>query len=327
MNFGMMSKKKVLIIDGSRTSRSLIAKYLGDSYECIMADNGEEGWQVLSEDSSITLVFAAMDMPVLNGVLLLERIRSSESERICNIPVIIITGQQDSEAAKRDSYTAGATDFISKPFIKSEIRSCASTFTIESVTENTTETDVARYVLRELDENMQFVDFGNDVISSAARENDHTSIMYLKIANLESLVYKYNSQLIGKVIDKVSALLEAHSRNEENVFMIDLGKYVLTLPNTTAFKANIAANRLQLAIEELAFQTGNETVRLKLAIGITSTESCEEVTELKSFSEYCIEAQYALNMSIESRNNHVVRFDETYEKNIQSDHRQAASAL
>ena len=247
----MISKKKVLIIDDSKTSRSLIAKYLGDNYECCMANNGEEGWQVLFDEVAITLIFAAMDMPVLNGVLLLERIQMSGSERISNTPVIIITGQQNSEAAKRASYAAGATDFISKPFIKSEIRCYASAFTIEGVADNTIETDVTRSVLRELDENMQLVDFGNNVISSAVSNNDHTSIMYLEIVNLDKLIDEHNSLLISKVIDKVSALLEEFSRNEENVFMIDLGKYVITLPKTSAFKANIAANRLQLAIEKL----------------------------------------------------------------------------
>ncbi len=202
------------------------------------------------------------------------------------------------------------------------VSSPASAFTIEGVADNTIETDVTRSVLRELDENMQLVDFGNNVISSAVSNNDHTSIMYLEIVNLDKLIDEHNSLLISKVIDKVSALLEEFSRNEENVFMIDLGKYVITLPKTSAFKANIAANRLQLAVEKLSFQSASGTIRLNLAIGITSTESCDEITEFLSFSEYCIEAQYALNMSIESRNNNVVRFEETYEKNIQSDYRQ-----
>jgi diguanylate cyclase (GGDEF)-like protein len=318
----MRNKKKVLIIDDSKISRLLIAKYLDDSYECCMADNGEEGWQILLEETSITLIFAAMDMPVLNGILLLERIRMSECERITNTPVIIITGYQDSETAKRASYAAGATDFISKPFIKSEIRSCARTFTIESVADNTAETDVSRNVLRELDENKQLAELGNNAISSAASNNDHASIMYIKIVNLDKLNDKYDGKIMNKLTDKVSALLEAHSRDEENVFIIGSGKYVITLPKTSAFKANIAANRLQLAIEKLSYQSANGTVRLRLAIGITSTESCDEVTEFLSFSEYCIEAQYALNMSMESKNNNVVRFDETYEKNIQSDYMQ-----
>lgn len=316
----MISKKKVLIIDDSKTSRTLIANYLGDSYECCMANNGEEGWQILLEEVSITLIFAAMDMPVLNGMLLLERIRTSGSERISNTPVIIITGQQNSEAAKRVSYAAGATAFISKPFIKSEIRSCASDFTIEGVTDNAIGTDVARNVLRELDENKQLADFGYNAISSAASNNDHASIMYLKIVNLDKLIDKHNCQLMSKVIDKTSALLKEYSRNEENVFIVGSGKYVITLPKTSAFKANVAANRLQLAIEKLSFQSANGTVRLNLAVGITSTESCDEITEFLSFSEYCIEAQYALNMSIQSRNNSVVRFDETYEKNIKGDY-------
>ena len=64
----MNSKIKVLIIDDSATTRALIRKYLGDKYDCIEASNGELGWEVLTKDTSISLVFADMHMPVLNGV-------------------------------------------------------------------------------------------------------------------------------------------------------------------------------------------------------------------------------------------------------------------
>ena len=125
----MNSRIKVLIIDDSATTRALIQKYLGESYDCLEAGNGKEGWDALLNDTAISLVFADMHMPVLNGMLLLKRIRESDIERISNIPVIIITGREDTSAAKRASYNIGATDFLSKPFIRSDIIRCAGSYT------------------------------------------------------------------------------------------------------------------------------------------------------------------------------------------------------
>jgi len=158
------SKIKVLIIDDSATTRSLIQKYLVESYDCLEASNGEAGWDVLLNDTSISLVFADMHMPVLNGMLLLKRIRESDIERISNIPVIIITGREDSSVAKRASYNMGATDFLSKPLIRSDIIRCAGSYTWRDKQNTPIECNVAQSVLNELRENHMLSEFGNKAV-------------------------------------------------------------------------------------------------------------------------------------------------------------------
>ena len=86
---GLKEKTEVLIVDDSSTIRATIAKYLGDEYTTHVAVDGEEGWKTLESNESISLVFADMHMPVMNGMLLLQKIRESDCERIANIPVII----------------------------------------------------------------------------------------------------------------------------------------------------------------------------------------------------------------------------------------------
>ena len=57
-----------------------------------------------------------MHMPVMNGMMLLQTIRESDCERIANLPVIMITGHEDTEAAKKATHNLGATDFLGKTF-------------------------------------------------------------------------------------------------------------------------------------------------------------------------------------------------------------------
>lgn len=321
----MNKKNKVLIVDDSPTVRLLIEKHLGENYECLVASNGIEGWETLLQDESIILVFADMHMPVLNGMMLLKRMRESDIERIASIPVIIITGHEDSDAARRASYNIGATDFISKPFVKSDILRCARSYTRQDRVITTTESDIAKDVLNELHDNRVLSKFGSKTIAFSERHNTHTSVMYVQIAHVADLIQNHGSNFISKMADSISGLLEESLREEEIISVVGTGKYTIVLPGTSAFKANIVANRLRNMVERRSFQFTDSIEKCSLAIGITSTESGEAENEYLTFGEYCIQAQHALNMSLESRKNYVIRFDETYEKKFQneSSHKQS----
>ena len=315
----MNSKIKVLIIDDSATTRALIRKYLGDNYDCIEASNGELGWEVLLKDASISLVFADMHMPVLNGMLLLKRIRESEVERISNIPVIIITGREDSSVAKRASYNIGATDFISKPFVRSDILCCAGSYTWQDNENTPIESDIAQDVLNGLRDNPMLSEFGNKAIFFAERQQMHASVMYIQVADMDLLIERHGMKLMEHAADTINACLNESLRKEEVATPVGIGKYAVVLQATSAFKANILATRLQQAISGVSFELSGEAIQINLAIGITSTESPEKAAQFLTFGEYCIQAQHALNMSLEYRNNRVVRFDETYEKIVKSE--------
>ena len=316
----METKIKVLIVDDSLTVQSMIARHLNNSsYECIMASNGEDGWKALLEDESITLVFADMHMPVLNGMLLLQRMRESGVERLASMPVIIITGHEDSDAAKRASYKVGATDFISKPFARSEILCCAGSYTRQGRAITARENQIAQDVLSVLHDNHVLNEFGNKTISYSERHDVHASVMYVQVADIEQMIEKHGVKLMDKVVDGMHSLLENSLREEEIVSVLGNGKFAVVLPGTKIFKANIVARRLQQVADQLSFQFADGVEKFKLAIGITSTESSEAETHYLTFGEYCIQAQHALNMSLESGISRIFRFDETYEKTLEKE--------
>ena len=317
----LKNKIRVLIVDDSATTRSLIAKYLGEHYEAVHACDGEEGWGIVERDESISLVFADMHMPVLNGMLLLKRMRESDNEHIASLPVIIITGREDSEAAKRASYNIGATDFLSKPFDKTDILCHAGSYTRSDRAITMLEKDTARIVLTELYQHSVLYAFGNKAISFAVRHRLHVSIMYIQIVDTDRLIATHGEILFEKIVDKITALLNESLRKEELIAAVGNGRFVIVLPATKAFKANIVASRLQHAVDRLSFQLSNLAVKVKLATGISSTESSEADTHYLTFGEYCIQCAHALRMSLESRNNRIVRFDETYEKKVMDDSR------
>ncbi len=111
----------ILVVDDSKVMRAMIIKSLGMSGipmgEVHQAANGKEGLDVLN-DNWIDLVIADLNMPVMHGQEMIERMRDDYA--ISTIPVIVISteGSEKRIAQLRDR---GVT-FIHKPFTPERIR-------------------------------------------------------------------------------------------------------------------------------------------------------------------------------------------------------------
>jgi diguanylate cyclase (GGDEF)-like protein len=306
---------EVLIVDDSPTIRAAIGKHLGDEYTTHFATDGEQGWELLQSNASIELVFADMHMPVMNGMLLLQRIRESGCERISNIPVIMITGHEDSDAAKKATHNIGATDFISKPFDKIDILSRARSYTSLSKQITQLEKQAAYDTLTGLYSNRMLLEFGNKTLSFEKRHNMATSILYAEVAETQKLIETYGSKAANTIIATVAGLLESSVRKEELVAHLEDGRFAIVLPNTKAFKAHIVATRLKQSAEDLVFDISSVKIHVSLAVGLCSTEA-EDPAAKTGFEEYCVRAAQALATSLDTDNKRIIRYDETYEKKL-----------
>lgn len=111
---------KVLIVDDSRFIRTSIVRHLNGQYRYIEEEDGLAGWERITSDPDIKIVISDIQMPILNGFELLQRIRSSKMARIKYLPVIIISGSKE-EANKASAL--GATEFITKSVGTTELLS------------------------------------------------------------------------------------------------------------------------------------------------------------------------------------------------------------
>lgn len=107
------SKPRVLICDDSRIVRASIAQHLRDRFELREVNDGEAAWQAILLDSSIRVVISDLTMPKVDGFELLNRVRSSKVQRIRELPMVIISGEDESVERERAA-SLGATDFILK---------------------------------------------------------------------------------------------------------------------------------------------------------------------------------------------------------------------
>lgn len=104
--------RRVLIADDDPFYRELASASLADAgFAVVTAENGREAVELLA-GTHIDLAIVDVLMPEMSGVDFLEHVRASGSHR--HVPVIVITGQDDTESIQR-AYEAGATSFLAKP--------------------------------------------------------------------------------------------------------------------------------------------------------------------------------------------------------------------
>jgi two-component system, chemotaxis family, chemotaxis protein CheY len=113
---------RVLVIDDSRTMRSLLARQLrGLGYEVLQAGDGEEALRVLEEAGDDLPVLATVDwnMPVMDGLTFVTRVRQRPEWRA--ITLMMVTTESEQDRIVR-ALAAGAHEYLTKPFEPDDLR-------------------------------------------------------------------------------------------------------------------------------------------------------------------------------------------------------------
>lgn len=106
-------KKKVLTVDDSRTMRDMVSFTLkGAGYDVVEAGDGQQALTVIAANK-VDLVITDLNMPVMDGLTLIRRLRATPAHR--TLPILMLTTESD-EKKKTEGRTAGATGWIVKPF-------------------------------------------------------------------------------------------------------------------------------------------------------------------------------------------------------------------
>jgi DNA-binding response OmpR family regulator len=101
---------RVLVVDDEPKIRDIVRRYLqADGFEITEAADGAAALAALAADPPDMIVLDVM-MPVLNGLEVLRRIRLAST-----VPVIMLTAREE-EIDKVLGLTAGADDYVTKPF-------------------------------------------------------------------------------------------------------------------------------------------------------------------------------------------------------------------
>ena len=271
-------KPRILVADDSKLVRKTATKILADKFDLVLAEDGEEAWERLTTDETIQVVFTDLGMPNLDGYGFIERVRQSETDRVRDIPIIVITGAAEEESVKQKVFELGATDFVTKPFKSTEIIARAeahASYRHEKTNiEKNLDIDLLTGTLNrkgldaKLDKDISFIN----------RHKQNLALIIFELDNFKEIATKIKRQGAEKIIQHVSKVLGNAIRKEDSFGRYEFAKFVTILPMAKTEGVVLLAKRLCEHIKSFKLSVGGEQINLTMSVGIASVTKGNQTT-------------------------------------------------
>jgi two-component system cell cycle response regulator len=270
------AQKCVLVVDDSKFVRTTFATILRPSFLVREEVDGEAGWLAVEGDPSIVMVLTDLDMPKLTGFGLIGRIRASLDARVRDLPVVVISGNEEAGSKER-AREAGATDFISKSAEAAEVLSrlqnvmrLVSTSkelhsTKQALDESATHdpltgTFTPHYLLTE----------GRKHYAHARRHDGQLSVMALRIDSYAEVLRAAGKEVADVVVKRIAKLLLDKVRTEDSVARTAEAAFMVVAAGTAAQQMLLLAQRLQRELDEAKVTYRGAALRFVTSFGVAS---------------------------------------------------------
>lgn len=263
---------RVLIVDDSRIVRATIIKHLKGRYRFREETDGEAGWAALVVDREIDVVLTDLSMPKLDGYGLIERVRASTVERIRNLPVVLISGDED-EFARERAKTIGATDFITKGIgtaeLLSRLDSLVSLSKVKAELFERRERQI-RHSVSGLFSASYIDEQAATVFAFATRHHQPATVFMVGIDGIESITETYGAGVSTQLNHRFGQLLNSKVRKDDSLGHYGEHFFVLLSPVTPDGGSLVFAERLRVAVEASNVAVGGKPLPVTVSIGIST---------------------------------------------------------
>lgn len=264
---------KILIVDDSRMVRASIIKNIKGRFDIREEGDGEAGWQTLLLDAGIQVLISDLTMPKLDGYGLLQRIRDSSISRIRDLPVIMISGDED-ESARNRAKECGATDFITKGIGTAELLARLEALIKLAQARNDLE-NMSRQVMIDPESGLPTGEYlkqqGRQALALAQRRGDEVSVIAVEILFFDDLVAKYGQAVGEQLIRQFRTVLSKRIRLEDTVSQTGPSQFSVVCPGIDPADALAFTQRLDQTIRRATISYRGERVEIGLKFGIANS--------------------------------------------------------
>ena len=224
MSAATPNKRLAIIADDEDLGRLLLGQAVAAvGLEVLaFADGGAALDAALENDVGVVLL--DVDMPVLDGNEVCRRLRADP--RFSTVPIVIVTGHQDSDAIRR-AFEAGATDFISKPVnwdllphrLEYILRNAAAAEHIERLAYYDT--------LTGLPNRRRCVDLLGRLVAAARGTGEAVAVIYLDLNNFkrvnDTFGHSVGDEVLRTVADRLTSTLAGFTAKHPSVLVARFG--------------------------------------------------------------------------------------------------------
>ena len=271
-------KQRVLIVDDSRIVRTTIGRLIRKSFDVREEADGEAGWQAISTDPSIVVVFSDIQMPKLDGFQLLERMRTSQDPRVKTMPVIVISGDEE-DATKKRARAAGANDFITKTTDGTEILSRIDNLLhlVEAkqqlvVTKQAVDQTATRDPVTGTFTTHYLVTEGGKHFSHARRHGSSLSVLMFHVDTYADISAKVGKAVADQLLARIAKLVMGILRQEDSMGRTSEAGFLIVFPGTSSQQALAFARRMTEQLEKAQVSYRGEVLRIGTSIGLAALD-------------------------------------------------------
>ena len=269
---------KVLVVDDSKTSRQMTRALLENQFLTVIeAVDGKDGIDKLNEHKDITLVVTDYNMPNMNGMEFISKIRETHSRH--DMAIIGISASTSNDTSIK-LLKSGANDFISRPFQYEEFY-CRVNQNIDSITHYRKILDAAtKDFLTGLFNRKYIFETGNKLFDNARRKNVTISVAMLDIDFFKKINDTYGHHIGDLALKHIAAILSQQLREGDILARMGGEEFCILCVNANETDSKNLFERIRQAIESEPLVTNDITINITVSIG------------------YCIELEDSLDKMI-----------------------------
>ncbi len=309
---------RILVAEDDNISRILLTRCLEQfGHQCHTATDGAEAWMAL-QDNEFDVLITDWMMPELDGLALVERLRSAERTHYTYVMLLTALSKKEDFVA---GMVAGADDYLTKPLdreaLKAKLIAAQRIVSLHRrMSEQTAELERLNRVLYETGR----VDRLTGVNNRLRMEED--------LASIHSRIVRYGHSYCLALIDidffkkyndtyghgegdiclrSVAQCLRGQARTGDEVYRYGGEEFLIVFPEQTADRGAIAMERIRAAVEAMAIAHEGKGAGdvVTISAGVTVMEPDHE----RSVQQALADADKALYQAKKQGRNRVVFFD------------------
>lgn len=288
-------RPKILVVDDSRVMRMSAQKILDPEFEIVLNEDGSAAWERLQKEADILAVFSDVGMPGLDGHELLDKIRGSSEARLRELPVVIVTGNDD-DSARETALERGATDFITKPFDRAQLLARArANATRDQMRRRAEELEAGNMEdpVTGLGNRKYFERRLREARANSLRHDRPMALLRLDVLEFDTIVERRGKRVAVDVLREVGECLSESLREEDVTSRLGGARFAMICPDCDREGARTLADRINRTLGEGKFGGEHEvTVAPVTGVYLPSNDPGEKLEAIyKSVQQALAAAQ------------------------------------
>jgi diguanylate cyclase (GGDEF)-like protein len=271
---------KVLIADDSAMSRALLRNTLQRwGYEVVVAEDGQQAWNILSEPDPPWLAILDWVMPGLTGTEVCRKVRETRREPYTYI--LLLTSKNTKEETV-EGMESGADDYIAKPFHEHELQ--VRLRAGKRIVDLQIDLLNAREELRERADkdlltmlpNRSAIQSTLDQELSRCHRDDRTvGVILLDLDHFKSINDTFGHFAGDAVLRETAHRFRTNMRPYDRIGRYGGEEFLVVLPNSDLEQTRQQADRMRVLLEHRPMFVDGKELRVTASFGTTVSDGSE----------------------------------------------------